>query len=47
MLADLGCHVVQGYFIGRPMAAGDLVDRLTAMQQADEFEFVARRMTAA
>jgi len=47
LLADLGCHVVQGYFIGRPMAAGDLVDRLTAMQRADEFEFVARRTTAA
>jgi len=38
---------VQGYFIGRPMAAGDLVERLTVMQQADGFEFVARRTTAA
>ncbi|MDQ3538851.1 MAG: bifunctional diguanylate cyclase/phosphodiesterase [Actinomycetota bacterium] len=43
LLADLGCHVVQGYFIGRPMTAGDLVERLTVMEQADGFEFVARR----
>ncbi len=47
LLEAFGCDVVQGYYIGRPMGAGDLVERLTVMQQTDGFDFVAHRTTAA